>query len=241
MPHTLFISDLHLSSERPRINQLFLAFCDQLAPQAEALYILGDLFEYWVGDDDLGDPFHAGIATALLEVSQRGVPVYLMHGNRDFLMGDLLAQACGASLLPDPILIDLYGKKTLLSHGDAFCTEDQEYMAFRRQVRDPAWQKSFLAKPLAERKSIAEQLRQDSEQHKQDKPETIMDVTPAAVDDVLRAKGYPRLIHGHTHRPARHELLVDGILCERWVLPDWYNQGGYLSCDSNGCHFGTIE
>jgi UDP-2,3-diacylglucosamine hydrolase len=235
MPHTLFISDLHLSATHPRSSELFLQFAKNITPQAEALYILGDLFEYWAGDDDLDDPFHRTIAATLRKLSEQGTRIYLMHGNRDFLMAEKLAGACHAVLLADPTLLDLYGTPTLLSHGDALCTGDVDYQRFRIYARDPANQTRFLAQPLDARRAQMRGMRAQSEASKQQKTEAIMDVAPAAVDALLRKHGYPRLIHGHTHRPARHLHTVDGHSCERWVLNDWYETGGYLRCDAAGC------
>jgi UDP-2,3-diacylglucosamine hydrolase len=235
MKPILFISDLHLSAERPRINQLFFDFLENIAPSAEALYILGDLFEYWAGDDDLAAPLHTDVVQRLSRLQSLGVPVYLMHGNRDFLIGEAFAKAAGLTLLPDSTLLTLYGVPTLLLHGDTLCTDDTRYLAFRAQVRSTAWQRDFLAKPLAERKMIIEKLRQESEMEKGAKPSEIMDVNPDTVTELLREYGYPQLIHGHTHRPASHQHAVDGHTCTRWVLPDWYESGGYLSCDETGC------
>ncbi|TCS72930.1 UDP-2,3-diacylglucosamine hydrolase [Sulfuritortus calidifontis] len=234
--HSLFISDLHLSPELPQAVALFRRFLQETAARAQALYILGDFFEAWVGDDDLALPFHAGIAHDLKRLAERGVRLYLMHGNRDFLLGEAFCRASGATLLADPSLIDLYGSPTLLAHGDRFCTDDAAYQAFRRQVREPAWQAGFLAKPLAERREMARQMRAQSEREKAAKEMALMDVNPEAVAAALREHGYPRLIHGHTHRPARHLHEIDGHLCERWVLPDWYEGGGYLRCDADGCN-----
>ena len=241
MPHSLFISDLHLCPTRPRITELFERFLRDTAPQAEALYILGDLFEYWAGDDDLGDPFNARITQALRQTSQRDVRLYVMHGNRDFLLGDLFMADCGAALLPDPTLIDLHGTPTLLMHGDTLCTDDHDYLAFRAMVREPHWQANFLAQPLTARKAQIEALRRRSETEKSLKAADIMDANQQAISTALRAHRYPRLIHGHTHRPARHEHHVDGMLCQRWVLPDWYETGGYLRCDAEGCEFLRVE
>jgi UDP-2,3-diacylglucosamine hydrolase len=233
--HTLFISDLHLCTSHPHVTKLFEQFARDIAPKADSLYILGDLFEYWIGDDDLADPFNACIAQTLRKISDGGVKLYFMHGNRDFLLGEKFANICGGKLLHDPLLIDLYGTKTLLTHGDALCTADTEYVAFRKQVREPAFQKQFLAKPLSERRATVEKMRQQSEQSKKIKSMDIMDVTESAVHDLLRQYHYPRLIHGHTHRPALHQHLVDGNNCERFVLKDWNETGGYLRCDANGC------
>jgi len=240
MSHTLFISDLHLSEDEPHITQLFLNFTRNTAPGADALYILGDLFEYWAGDDDRNTPFHQQIIAAMRDVSQQSTPVFIMHGNRDFLMDQQLAQACHATLLPDPTLIDLYGTPTLLTHGDALCTDDVQYQAFRKQVREPAWRNNFIAQPLAQRKAQIEQLRKMSEEQKQSKAMDIMDVNQSAVAELFRSHRYPRMIHGHTHRQKQHLHEVDGKSCERWVLGDWHKTGNALRCDAAGCGFQTI-
>lgn len=235
MPHSLFISDLHLSADHPHSIAAFQRFITTLAPKAEALYILGDLFEYWAGDDDRHDPFHTGIVNALHDLAAHGTKVYLMHGNRDLLMGDELAQACRAKLLPDPTLLDLYGTPTLITHGDTLCTDDVEYQKFRAQVHDAAFQKNFLAQPLTARKTYIEQLRRQSTAAKQSKDSAIMDVNDNAVAALLHEYRYPRLIHGHTHRPNRHEHVVDGHRCERWVLSDWDQRISIFRCDAQGC------
>ena len=232
---TLFISDLHLCSGRPEISRNFFDFLRREAQGAEGLYILGDLFEYWAGDDDLGDPFNRAVIEALAQLVQDGVPIYLMHGNRDFVIGDTFAQASGVTLLPDPTLLSLHGQPTLLMHGDTLCTLDRDYQAFRREARSEAWIGAMLRRPLAERKAAIEAMRRQSEQEKRDKPAEIMDVNPAEVESALRRHGYPRLIHGHTHRPALHLHAFDGHACERWVLADWYRRGSYLACDASGC------
>jgi UDP-2,3-diacylglucosamine hydrolase len=232
--HSFFISDLHLCSTRPAINRGFFNFLTGVAAQAEALYILGDLFEYWAGDDD-DDPFNASVIAALRTFVDRGTKLRLLHGNRDFLIGEKFAAASGAELLSDPTLINLYGAPTLLMHGDTLCTDDVEYQKFRTYSRNLAAQQAFLARPLAARKQEIAQMRVRSEASKQTKTEEIMDVAPAAVEAVLRQYGYPRLIHGHTHRPARHEHVVNSHRCERWVLADWYERGSYLRCDNSGC------
>lgn len=234
-PHVLFVADLHLGPEHPQATKVFEEFARSIAPKAEALYILGDLFEYWAGDDDLTDPHHAAVANTLAELSQSGTAVYIMHGNRDFLMDEGFARVARARLIPDPTLIDLYGTPTLLMHGDTLCTGDTAYLAFRAKVRQSTWKTEFLARPLAERKAEIEALRQRSETDKQMKSMVEMDVHPDAVAAVLRESGYPRLIHGHTHRPARHLHRIDGRDCERRVLDSWYDHGSYLRCDAAGC------
>lgn len=238
---TLFISDLHLCSARPQSNRSFFAFLEREARSARALYILGDLFEYWVGDDDLGDPFNATVVAALARLVAGGVPTYLMHGNRDFVIGEAFARASGVTLLPDPSLLNLDGQAVLLMHGDTLCTLDLEYQAFRREARSQTWINDLLRQPLAERKAAVEALRRKSEQEKRSKPADIMDVAPAEVEAALRRYGYPRLIHGHTHRPARHVHTVDGHTCERWVLADWYQGGSFLACDESGCRAVQLE
>jgi UDP-2,3-diacylglucosamine hydrolase len=235
MPHTLFISDLHLAPDTPAANETLLKLLRDTATSADALYVLGDLFEYWIGDDMLEDPFERDIAGAFRALVDSGVPVYFMHGNRDFLIGRRFARESGMKILRDPTLIDLYGSPTLLMHGDTLCTDDIEYLKFRKKARNPIAQWLFLAKPLAKRLQIARDLRGRSEQAKKAKEMVIMDVAPKAVEDTLRSHAYPRLIHGHTHRPARHEHSLDGHVCERWVLADWYEHSSYLSCDASGC------
>jgi UDP-2,3-diacylglucosamine hydrolase len=224
----LFISDLHLSEERASANERFIAFLEDEARSAGALYILGDFFEYWIGDDDLEAPFNAVIAGLLRGLTRSGVPVYLMHGNRDFLLGEGFCRATGAVLLPDPSVVEVQGEKTLLVHGDTLCTDDHDYQAWRRVARSQEWQRDFLAKPREERRRMILGLREKSKAVIEAKPADIMDVNDGAVAEALRAHGVRRLVHGHTHRAGRHEHRVDGRLCERWVLPDWYGLGGYL-------------
>jgi UDP-2,3-diacylglucosamine hydrolase len=237
---TLFIADLHLSPRRPRIGERFAHFLRETVEGARALYILGDLFESWAGDDDLDDPFNAHIARLLGEAAQR-LPIFLMHGNRDFLIGARFAYSTGIHLLPDPSVREVEGKPTLLMHGDTLCTDDHDYQEFRAMVRDPRWQAEFLAQPLSRRKAQIEALRARSEKEKAGKPPAIMDVNAAAVTNALREHGVKRLIHGHTHRPGHHTHEVDGRLCERWVLPDWYEAGGYLRCNPEGCQLHPLE
>lgn len=235
MSSTLFISDLHLAPDTPAANMALLGFLRDTASSADALYVLGDLFEYWIGDEGLSHPFASEISRAFRTLADGGVTVYFMHGNRDFLVGNRFAEASGMQILADPTLVNLYGSPTLLMHGDTLCSDDLEYQKFRAMVRNPAWQQSFLAKPIEERIRMAQEVRGKSEQAKQAKDMAIMDVAQATVEQTLRTHGYPRLIHGHTHRPARHEHRVDGRICVRWVLSDWYQQGSYLTCDADGC------
>ena len=231
---SLFVSDLHLTEERPEANERFISFVEGKARDAEALYILGDFFEYWVGDDDLGDPFNAVIAGLLANLTRSGVRLYFLHGNRDFLIGERFCAATGARALPDPSVHEVEGVKTLLVHGDTLCTDDLEYQAWRRRARDPAFQAEFLAKPLAERRQAVLEMRAKSRLVVQGKTPQIMDVNEDAVREAMRSHGVRRLMHGHTHRPGRHVLEVDGERCERWVLPDWYGRGGYIEVNRRG-------
>ncbi len=233
MPRTLFISDLHLAQERPDTTARFERFLAVEAPGAEALYILGDLFEAWVGDDGLALPFNAHVAERLRTLSL-GVPLFFMQGNRDFLAAGGFLAATGAQAIDDPTVIDLYGQRALLMHGDTLCTDDTAYQAFRAQTRDPRWQAAALAQPLAQRLAIAQGMREGSAAAKAGKSEAIMDVALSAVEAALDAAGCQLLIHGHTHRPARHEHDVKGKPCVRWVLPDWYRDGGALEVTPTG-------
>lgn len=220
-PPTLFVSDLHLAPERPAIAERFVRFCAGTARRAAALYILGDLFEFWVGDDTSDEPFNRGICDAIRGVTAAGIPVHFLRGNRDFLVGAGFAGATGATLLPDAALIDVHGTPTLLVHGDTLCTDDHAYQAFRRQVRNPEVQAHFLALPVPVRKQQVGAARAQSEQQKQTKAMDIMDVAPATVEATFREHDCRRMIHGHTHRPADHRHVVDGRSCERIVLADW--------------------
>ena len=235
MSETLFISDLHLCGARPAVTELFLDFLERRAGTADALYILGDLFEYWIGDEGVDHPDHQAIIIGMAALAAGGTPLYVMHGNRDFLMGERFAAATGCTLLPDPTVVDLYGTPTLLMHGDSLCTDDQEYMLFRRMVRDPRWQQEFLARPLAERIQVAEHYREYSKMSTASKKPEIMDVNPAAVEQALREHKVLRLIHGHTHRPGEHRLRLDGHEARRIVLGDWYDHGSILRCTPETC------
>jgi UDP-2,3-diacylglucosamine hydrolase len=231
---SLFISDLHLSEERPAANEAFFSFIEDKASRAQALYILGDLFEYWIGDDDLDDPFNTVIAGFLRNLAKGGTAVSVMQGNRDFLMGPRFCEATGAHLLDDPARIDLPGGPTALLHGDTLCTDDIDYQGWRRTARSSEWQSDFLGKPIAERRKVILGLREKSRAVIQAKPAEIMDVNDAAVQQVFRQERVSRIVHGHTHRPGRHVHEVDGRRCERFVLPDWYGRGGYLEIPSSG-------
>ena len=230
---TLFISDLHLDESRPGIVAQFERFLDEVAPGADALYILGDLFEYWVGDDSLALAFPARVAARMKAAAAR-VPLRFMQGNRDFVAASGFAAGTGAALIDDPTEIDLYGTRTLLLHGDTLCTDDAAYQAFRRQVRDPAWQRAALARPIAERIAIAQDMRLKSEGAKQGKALAIMDVAPATVEQVFAETGCTQMVHGHTHRPARHVHHVNGSERVRWVLADWYERASYLEASPSG-------
>ncbi len=228
---TLFISDLHLDGSRPEITRLFFDFLAGEARDAEALYILGDLFEAWIGDDD-DDPHHQAVIARLQDLA-RVVPVAVMRGNRDFLYGPRFAAMSGCRLMPDAEVVDLYGTPTLLVHGDQLCTDDVEYQSVRTMVRDPAWQQAVLAKPLSERREMARSARAQSAIENSMKAEAIMDVNADTVASTMREHGVTRMIHGHTHRPAVHELELDGRPARRIVLGDWYDQGSVLRVGAN--------
>jgi len=240
MPDTLFFSDLHLDPERPATTALFLDFLTSRAIRSDAIYILGDLFEAWIGDDDSGSLSQA-VCNGLKACATAGTPVFVMHGNRDFLLGSDFAERGGCTLLEDPTRIDLYGRPTLLMHGDLLCTDDTEYMAFRKMVRDPAWQQNLLAKPLDERRRMAQEMRASSREQTGGKPESIMDVNSDAVVRVMTKHHVQQLIHGHTHRPAIHDLDINGHAAQRMVLGDWYEQGSVLVCSHAGCELQTLS
>ncbi len=229
---TWFISDLHLQASRPELTRACIDLLDELHG-SDALYILGDLFEAWIGDDD-DEPWQAELIAALGRLAASGTPLFFLHGNRDFLVGAAFARRCGLTLLPESVVIDLYGRRALLMHGDTLCTEDQDYLAFRNQVRNPLWQQAVLAKPLAERRQLAAMLRNESRTAGAQKALDIMDVTPSEVERALRDAGVDLLIHGHTHRPARHPLLLDGGPAERIVLGDWGGSGWKLRAGRDG-------
>jgi len=229
----LLISDLHLQEERPDITRAFLALLDSRARSASALYILGDFFEAWIGDDGMS-PFQQSICQALRMVSDRGTAVYLMHGNRDFLIGQAFCEAAGCTLLSDPSVVDLGGERVLLMHGDSLCTRDVGYLKLRRVLRNPLtlWILRHLS--LANRQRLARKLRSESKAQTQMKATEIIDVTPEEIPQVMAAHGVRTLIHGHTHRPAIHKLMVDGEPARRIVLGDWDRQGWALQVDEQG-------
>ena len=235
MQPVLFVSDLHLSPERPAIVERFLRFLHAEARAAAALYILGDLLEHWIGDDDADESFNRDLFVHLANLAGGGVDVFLMHGNRDFLVSTRAATQAGMTLIPDAVERELFGVRTLLMHGDTLCTDDVRYQRYRSWVRRPGLVRAFLALPRGIREAIGGGLKRVSAGEKRIKAPAIMDVNEGAVETALRAHGYPRLIHGHTHRPARHVHVVDGHACERWVLADWYERGSYLRCDAQGC------
>lgn len=227
-----FIADLHLHASRPETTQGFYRFLRERARGATALYVLGDFFDVWIGDDD-DAPLVDEVAQELHALSDQGTAIFLMHGNRDFLLGDDFARRAGAKMLDEGTVIDLYGCPTLLLHGDSLCTGDTEYQAFRQQVRSPSWLTAFLAQPLPVRRAIAAKARAESQNINSMKADEIMDVTQEEVIRVMEAAGVTRLIHGHTHRPARHPLTVHGAPAERIVLGDWHDYGWCVEADAH--------
>ena len=230
---TLFISDLHLEAERPEIGDQFIRFLQTDATEAEALYILGDLFEAWVGDDD-PNAHYAIIKLAIRKLTDSGIPVYFMHGNRDFMIGRRFANETGVEILKDPYPVKMYGQKALLCHGDAMCTDDVQYQRVRLMTRDPDWQQSMLAKPLKERLRIAEEARRQSLEQKLNLSMDIMDVNQGAVMRAINEYGVDVLLHGHTHRPDVHTVDLGNRKAKRVVLGDWYSQGSVVRWDLRG-------
>jgi UDP-2,3-diacylglucosamine hydrolase len=237
---TLFISDLHLDDSRPDITAALLALLSGEARNAKALYILGDLFEAWIGDDD-DSALSREVAQGLQNLSASGVTLHFMHGNRDFLLGTDYARRCGMHLLDETAVVDLYGTPTLLLHGDTLCTADAGYLKFRAQVRQPVWQTGFLAQSLDARRAFAANARAQSKMHTQAAAMDIMDVTSDAVTDAFRRHAVTRMIHGHTHRPAIHAPTdVDGRACQRIVLGDWHRHGSVLRVDASRLQLDTL-
>lgn len=233
-----FISDLHLDASRPAITNLLLIFLQEIQEQAEALYILGDFFEYWVGDDSLDNPLSISFQPVLQQLrilSNNGTQLYFQQGNRDFLVGERFADTIGCTLLPEQHIIDFYGTPTLLMHGDSLCTDDIAYQQARVMLRNPLWQQQFLSLPLASRIAQAQAMRAQSQQAMQSKSEQILDVNPHAVMQVLQQNGVQQLIHGHTHRPAIHELPMATGIAKRIVLGDWHEDRlSYVRADRKG-------
>jgi len=237
---TLFISDLHLDDRRPETTALLQEFLRQQATEAEALYILGDLFEFWLGDD-VPSACAVAVAQALNALTKQGVPCFFMHGNRDFLLKETYAKQAGMSLLGEEHVIDLYGERVLLMHGDSLCTDDVPYQQFRSMVRQPVWQQDFLARTPQERLQIAMQARDASAEHKGNVDTQIMDVNQAQVSAAFKRNGVDRMIHGHTHRPAIHDLEIDGKRAQRIVLGDWYTQGSVLRVAAGNYELSAIH
>ena len=226
----LFVSDLHLEAAAPDAVEQFLAFMRTKAASAEALYILGDLFEVWVGDDD-PDPAKGRVCEGLRTLTTSGVGCFILHGNRDFLIGREFCRRTGSRLLADPVVVDLDGERVLLTHGDALCTDDHSYQELRSAVRTPEWQRRFLALSLADRELIANQARAGSKEHVSKTVPNIMDVNEDAVSTAYRATRVRRIIHGHTHRPGVHDTSIEGESAQRMVLGAWYEQGSYILYD----------
>lgn len=238
---TLFISDLHLRPEASALQDLLLRFLRGPARKAEALYLLGDIFEYWIGDD-ASLARYPEVCAALGELSAAGVPLYFMHGNRDFMVGKDFARTTGAKLLPESLLVNLYGTPTVLLHGDSLCTDDVEHQRFRALALDPANQARLLALPIAQRENMAQALRMHSKEKKSYAPQDIMDVNQGAVEAELRKHGVRQMIHGHTHRPQIHEWMLDASPVKRIVLPDWHDgRGGMLVSDEAGCRLEELH
>ena len=230
---TLFISDLHLDADNPQIAEQFFDFLKTEAVDADALYILGDLFESWVGDDD-PNPHYATVKQAIRELSLKGVPAFFMHGNRDFMIGERFAIESGVQILADPHIVQINGEPVLLSHGDAYCTDDVEYQAVRKTTRDPQWQAMMLKKSLEERLAFAAQARAASMAHGGSISDEISDVNADAIESVMQKSGVRTMLHGHTHRPDVHNISVDNQPAIRIVLGDWYEQGSVVRWDENG-------
>ncbi|MDA0679501.1 MAG: UDP-2,3-diacylglucosamine diphosphatase [Proteobacteria bacterium] len=230
---TLFVSDLHIEVDRPDIANQFLQFLETEALNADALYILGDLFEFWVGDDDPNEHY-AWIKQGLRKLTKKNIPVFFMHGNRDFMIGQDFADETGITILTDPYIVEVHGENVLLSHGDIYCTDDIQYQAVRKMTRDPKWQATMLTRSLEERISFSEQARADSKAHGDNIDQAITDVNQAAIKSALRQANVTLMLHGHTHRPAVHEIEVDGKQARRIVLGDWYEHGSVVRWDRNG-------
>ncbi|MCH8249245.1 MAG: UDP-2,3-diacylglucosamine diphosphatase [Proteobacteria bacterium] len=236
---TLFISDLHLEAGQPAIGEQFVSFLANDARQAEALYILGDLFDAWLGDDD-PNPYYGEMKSAMRDLADTGVPTFFMHGNRDFMIGEQFAAETGVTILSDPVVVTLYGQNVVLSHGDALCTDDVHYQKVRAMTRDPDWQSMMRAKSLQERIAFAAEARKESMARGESLSDEIMDVNQDAVAATLREHGVDIMLHGHTHRPAIHEIDLGDRTATRIVLGDWYEQGSVVRWDENGPRLDTM-
>lgn len=236
----LFVSDVHLDASAPDAVAQFLDFLVTHASGAEALYVLGDLFEAWVGDDDR-EPAKLRVCAGLRALTSRGTACFVLHGNRDFLIGAGFETATGARVLPDPVITRIGDEEVLLTHGDALCTDDHAYQELRSIVREPAWQRRFLALPLAVRERLADRARAGSRAHTSRTVPYVMDVNAAAVEAAFRATGVTTVIHGHTHRPAVHDLVVHGRAVRRIVLGAWYEEGSYLEWDGARFELQTLQ
>jgi len=237
---TLFISDLHLHESRPQLTRAFFHFLHTQAVGAEKLYILGDFFDAWIGDDD-DNPLNLQVAEELKKLSSAGTQIFLMHGNRDFLMGEKFAAQAGAKMIAEGTVIDLHKTPTLLLHGDQLCTGDTDYIKFRQQVRSPQWQQQVLSQPLDARRMLAAQLREKSQEMNSLKSEGIMDVTQSEVVKVMQQADVKRLIHGHTHRPARHQFEIEGEPAERIVLGDWHVKAWAIIADEKSLELSSWD
>ena len=231
MSYTLFISDLHLDPARPEHLEALKNLLAQHQGKTDALYVLGDLFEAWIGDDD-DTPFNLEAIAAFRQFSDSGSKLYFMHGNRDFMLGNDFANACGGTLLDEGTVVDLYGTAVILMHGDSLCTLDTEYQQFRAMSRSPQWQQGMLSQPLEQRRMIAQGMRMQSQGNNANKADNIMDVTPEEVIESLEAAGVQHLIHGHTHRPDVHDVSLSDVTGNRWVLGDWGKLGWQIVADS---------
>ena len=230
---TLFVSDIHISDDYPEICKLFFDFINKIDTNVNALYILGDLFEYWLGDDD-PNPIFKKTQNALKDLSKNNISVFFIHGNRDFLVGDKFAKKSHIKILSDPSVIELYGERILISHGDIFCVDDEEYQLFRKQTRDPKWQEMILKKPLGYRRDFAQMARMKSIEHTQLDNEDIMDVNENEIKKTFDQLNISTIIHGHTHRPFIHNTISNEVNYRRIVLGDWYDQGSILEWNESG-------
>ena len=235
-----FISDLHISESQPEIANQFIDFLDNCAQNSDALYILGDLFEYWIGDDN-PDPYYKDIILCLNKYITNGIPTYFIHGNRDFLIGEKFSKDTGIKILKDPSIIKINEERVLISHGDIFCTDDHEYQATRRVTRDPEWQKMMLKKSIREREDFALKVREKSKQSTKYLDENITDVNKKEINETFKNNNLAKIIHGHTHKPGIHNMLLDNTPHQRIVLGDWYEQGSILQWEKSGPNLITLN